>query len=48
MKLVGVDVCGTYTDNVLFDTARKATILHKVPTTPDDPSRGVLEGILER
>jgi N-methylhydantoinase A len=47
MKLVGVDVGGTFTDLVLFDTARNATIVHKVPSTPDDPSRGVVEGILE-
>jgi N-methylhydantoinase A len=47
MKLVGVDVGGTFTDLVLFDTAKNATIVHKVPSTPDDPSRGVVAGILE-
>src|SRR5687768_7765128 len=47
MKLVGVDVGGTFTDLVLFDTARDTTSVHKVPSTPDDPSRGVVAGILE-
>jgi N-methylhydantoinase A len=47
MKLVGVDVGGTFTDLVLFDTGKNATIVHKVPSTPDDPSRGVVSGILE-
>jgi N-methylhydantoinase A len=41
---VGVDVGGTFTDVVLADTAGGVTI-GKVPTTPDDPRRGVLAGI---
>jgi N-methylhydantoinase A len=45
MKLIGVDVGGTFTDLVLFDTERNAISVHKVPSTPDDPSRGVVEGI---
>jgi N-methylhydantoinase A/oxoprolinase/acetone carboxylase beta subunit len=46
MKLVGVDVGGTFTDVVYADTETDTTIIHKVPTTPDDPSRGVMDGIL--
>lgn len=46
MHLIGVDVGGTFTDIVLFDTERKTSVIHKVATTPDDPSRGVTEGIL--
>jgi len=46
MKLVGVDVGGTFTDVVYADTETDTTIVHKVPTTPDDPSRGVMDGIL--
>lgn len=34
MKLVGVDVGGTFTDLVLFDTARNVVHVHKVPSTP--------------
>lgn len=47
MKLVGVDVGGTFTDVIYSDTEAKTSIIHKVPTTPDDPSRGVMNGILE-
>lgn len=45
MHLVGVDVGGTFTDLVLFDTERGKTSIHKVPTTPDNPAKGVLDGI---
>jgi N-methylhydantoinase A len=47
MKLIGVDVGGTFTDVVLFDSESDETFIHKVPTTPEDPSRGVMDGILE-
>jgi N-methylhydantoinase A/oxoprolinase/acetone carboxylase beta subunit len=47
MKLVGVDVGGTFTDVVFTDLEAGRTIIHKVATTPDDPSRGVMTGILE-
>ena len=44
--LVGVDVGGTFTDLVLTDTASGSVAIHKVSTTPADPSIGVVEGIL--
>ena len=47
MKLIGVDVGGTFTDLVLSDTERDLPVIHKVPTTPADPSAGVLAGIRE-
>ncbi len=47
MKLIGVDVGGTFTDVVLFDSETNETAVHKVPTTSDDPSRGVMRGVLE-
>jgi len=47
MRLIGVDVGGTFTDVVLFDTDNNDTAIHKVPTTVDDPSRGVMQGVLE-
>jgi N-methylhydantoinase A len=47
MKLIGVDVGGTFTDLVLFDIEKNETAIHKVPTTPDDPSRGIMTGIVE-
>ena len=46
MRLVGVDVGGTFTDIVLADSDAQQLLVHKVPTTPADPSRGVLAGIL--
>ena len=46
MMLVGVDVGGTFTDLVLTDTASGSVTIHKVSTTPADPSIGVVEGIL--
>ncbi len=45
MYYVGVDVGGTFTDLVLFDADTGAVNIHKVPTTPDNPARGVLAGI---
>ena len=47
MKLIGVDVGGTFTDVMYGDTESQAVAIHKVPTTPDDPSRGVIQGMLE-
>lgn len=46
MRLVGVDVGGTFTDVIYTDAASGAVRIHKVPSTPDDPARGVLDGIL--
>ena len=45
MKAIGVDVGGTFTDLIYCDLATGALGIHKVSTTPDDPSRGVMEGI---
>jgi N-methylhydantoinase A len=46
MKTIGIDVGGTFTDIVLADTATGAVAIHKVSTTPHDPSEGVMQGIL--
>jgi len=43
--LLGVDIGGTFTDLMLFDPGTGAMRFLKVLTTPDDLSRGVLEGI---
>ncbi|QDL94606.1 hydantoinase/oxoprolinase family protein (plasmid) [Paroceanicella profunda] len=47
MRLIGVDVGGTFTDLVCVETRTGALTIHKVPTTPHDPSEAVLNGILE-
>ena len=44
MYRIGIDVGGTFTDLVAVDEHGKST-LEKVPSTPDDPSVGVLEGL---
>jgi N-methylhydantoinase A/oxoprolinase/acetone carboxylase beta subunit len=36
MKLIGVDVGGTFTDLVLADTDTAQAVVHKVLTTPED------------
>jgi N-methylhydantoinase A len=47
MYLIGVDVGGTFTDIVLRETDTGRTLIHKVPTTQEDPSRGVIAGVVE-
>src|SRR5262245_33437047 len=42
---LGVDVGGTFTDFFLMDEASGATRTHKVASTPDDPSRAILQGL---
>jgi N-methylhydantoinase A len=43
--VVGVDVGGTFTDFCLFNRATNEVVVHKVPSTPEDPSRAILEGL---
>ncbi len=45
MKRVGVDVGGTFTDLIYVDDESGQILVHKLPTTPDDPSRGTVEGV---
>ncbi|MDC0987412.1 hydantoinase/oxoprolinase family protein [Alphaproteobacteria bacterium] len=42
---IGVDTGGTFTDLVLIDPSAGRQVIHKLPTTPDDPARGILEGV---
>ncbi len=44
-SILGVDVGGTFTDFLLIGHDRIA--VYKRPSTPDDPARGVLEGLRE-
>lgn len=41
---LGVDVGGTFTDLLLFDDQTGVSFKTKVPSTPDDPSRAVVNG----
>ena len=45
--MIGVDVGGTFTDIVYCDMSSNELAIHKVSTTPDDPSRAILQGIAE-
>ena len=42
---LGVDVGGTFTDLLLFDTQSGAFWRHKTPSTPHDSSEGILNGM---
>jgi N-methylhydantoinase A len=43
-EVIGVDTGGTFTDLVRIDS-RGELELHKLPSTPDDPARAVLDGL---
>ena len=45
MKAIGVDVGGTFTDLIYCDLETGDLGIHKVATTPGNPSIGVVEGI---
>ena len=47
MKRVGVDVGGTFTDLIYVDDESGVIRVHKLPTTPEDPSQGTVQGIRE-
>ncbi len=44
-RVVGIDVGGTFTDVALLEDG-KLTV-HKLPSTPGDPSQGILRGVAE-
>ena len=43
---VGIDIGGTFTD-LVFLTANGDALTLKVPSTPDDYSRGIVEGLTQ-
>ena len=44
---IGIDVGGTFTDFLLADAQQGAARVHKVLSSPDDPSVAVLAGLAE-
>ncbi len=42
---IGIDVGGTFTDFVLSDPRDDSLAYYKEPSTPDDPSRALIEGL---
>jgi len=47
MKILGIDIGGTFTDLYLVDNVAGEQMIQKVSTTPEDPSEGALAGIEE-
>ena len=47
MRLIGVDIGGTFTDLVYADLATGQVAIHKTPTTTGDPATGMVEGMAE-
>ncbi len=47
MKIIGVDVGGTFTDIIMTDTTIGQQVVHKVPSTPDSQDAAVAKGINE-
>jgi len=47
MILVGVDIGGTFTDIYMVNNDTGEQEIHKLNTTPEDPSKGALTGIQE-
>ena len=45
MKMIGIDVGGTFTDLVYADPDTGALTVHKVATTPEDPTIAMMNGI---
>ncbi|MCH7576360.1 MAG: hydantoinase/oxoprolinase family protein, partial [Chloroflexi bacterium] len=44
-SILGIDTGGTFTDFLLWQDGRLS--VYKRPSTPEDPARGVLEGLRE-
>jgi N-methylhydantoinase A len=47
MKIIGIDIGGTFTDLLLHDVEAGTVKTHKLPSTPDDPGRALVEGVVE-
>jgi len=45
MKRIGVDVGGTFTDLYYSDDEARTGFVEKVPSTPEDPSIAVIDGV---
>ena len=45
MIRIGIDTGGTFTDLVAFDPDGGRLAFHKVVSTPDDPARGIVQGV---
>ena len=47
MRVVGVDIGGTFTDFMLYETESGGVHVHKVRSTPDDPGQAMVTGLVD-
>ena len=47
MKRVGIDIGGTFTDLVFWDDETQSRVIHKRPSTPQDPAEAGIAGVTE-
>lgn len=47
MRVLGVDIGGTFTDFMLYDTESGQVHVHKVPSTPAHPEQAMVTGLAE-
>src|SRR5687768_2620529 len=47
MRVVGVDIGGTFTDFMLYETESGGVHVHKVRSTPDDPGQAMITGLVD-
>ena len=47
MVVAGVDIGGTFTDLMLYDTESSEVVVHKVRSTPEEPERAMIDGLEE-
>ena len=45
MRRAGFDIGGTFTDLVLWDDEAGEVVIHKLPSTPEDPAKAGLRGL---
>src|SRR5918994_1198622 len=47
MRVVGVDIGGTFTNFMLYDTESGGVHVHKVPSTPAEPEQAMVSGLTQ-
>ncbi|NHI88818.1 MAG: hydantoinase/oxoprolinase family protein [Candidatus Thorarchaeota archaeon] len=47
MRMIGVDVGGTFTDVIMVDSKTGIEYVHKVPSTPESQDKAVTKGVTE-
>ena len=45
MIAIGIDVGGTFTDLALWNAPRGVLAVFKLPSVPEDPAQGILDGL---